>query len=223
MPENLLVGKPIKKRDLVLLAFGLLVRKLPNKKKMKKLLYLSALLLAAACGEQQQEDSAPDVSAELADSIEIQTNRAVSLLPEAEEEVSQWLAYATAKNEIEAMKTATGFEIMENAGPMVQIMESLQGSLPDSLKVPAVEARTNVLYTKSRILLQNSSKKTKDPKEIFGAAHDLIVEFDNFKIQLNELFLKTPQDFEVELDREFRESQNGDSLPPPPARPAPLE
>ena len=140
--------------------------------------------------------------------IEVETNRTVTLLPEAQAAVSEWLAYATAQNEIEAMKGATGTEIVQSSEPLVQIMENLYTTLPDTLQVTAVLARTNVLQTKAQVLHQLANRKNKNASEVFKAANDVITEFNNFKLQLNELFLKTPEDFELELDREFEETRD---------------
>lgn len=177
----------------------------------KNLLFILGTILCLGCsGNSQQETPAQDPEG-FSELIEVQTNRSVTLMPAAQQEISQWLAYATAQNEIEGMKSATGKQIMENSQPLVQIMESLENTLPDTLKVVPVQSRTTVLLTKARVLHQLSSKKEKNTEEIFKAANDLIIEFDNFKLQLNERFLKSPQEFELELDREFEESRNRDT------------
>ena len=144
----------------------------------------------------------------LSDTLEVQTNRRVSLLPEAQEKVSSWLEYATAHNQVEDLKSATGRDLVSNSQPVVQIMEALSSSLPDSLQQVPVRARISVLVTKANVLHQVATKKDVKAQEVFNAANDIILEFDNFKLQLNELFLKTPADFEIELDRQFEESQD---------------
>lgn len=147
-------------------------------------------------------------SISLSDTLEVQTNRRVSLLPEAQEMVSDWLEYATAYNQVEDLKTATGRALISNSQPVLQIMEALNTSIPDSLQETPVLARTSVLLTKANVLHQASTKKDIMPREVFDAANDIILEFDNFKLQLNELFLKTPADFELELDRQFEERRD---------------
>ena len=177
-------------------------------------IFISCLI---ACEEKdvQSEDTSTDDTLKFSQTIEVETNRTVTLLPEAQEAVSEWLAYATAQNEVETMKEATGTEVIQSSEPLVQIMENLYTTLPDTLQVTAVLARTNVLHTKAQILHQLANKKNKNVSEIFQAANEVITEFDNFKLQLNELFLQTPEDFELELDREFEESQ--DTIPYAPA------
>lgn len=182
------------------------------------------LLLAClvSCNEQQPVQQEPDPdSRSLSDTIELQTRRTVSLLPEAQEKVIDWLEYITAYNQVEDLKTATGRGLISSSQPVVQIMEALDTSLPDSLQATPVRARTIVLATKANVLRQVASKKDIRPTEVFEAANDIILEFDNFKLQLNELFLKTPADFEKELDKQFEASQDSLRLlrenPEPPA------
>lgn len=176
---------------------------------MKNLLIFFSILLLISCKEDTSKSAKPNTASKalFSEELEVTTNRRVNLLPEAREEVSEWLAYATAQNEIETLRNSTGNAILESSNSIMQIMESLNKSVPDTLQTPAVMARTNVLVTKAKILHQLSSKKEKDATEIFDVANDLIVEFDNFKLQLNELFLKTPTEFEQELDEEFEDLQ----------------
>lgn len=181
---------------------------------MKKIFFLLILISFSACKEERSKDNLnSDLEVSLNDSLIYRPTRIVSLLPEAGEKVETWLAYATAQNQVESLKNATVTEIIDYSGPMVQIMEALSNTLPDSLRVPAVKARINVLLTKANVLHQRSVKKKIQPAEILDSAEEIIIEFDNFKIQLNELFIKTPEDFESELDRIFESSQKQDTLP----------
>jgi hypothetical protein len=179
---------------------------------MRKFLLLFSLIALFSCAE-EQEAKVSEVQSErkFSDHLEHNSTRTVNLLPEARQVAGEWLAYATAKNEIQNLENSTGMDIMDASNNLVQIMENLRTTVPDTLRSTAVEARTNVLYTKAQVLHQLSNKKQKNPDEIFDVAGDLIVEFDNFKLQLNELFLKTPENFETELDQEFEESLEPDS------------
>ncbi len=191
---------------------------------MKKILFLFSALLLLACEEknQVQEASISESGPSFSDELQVATNRTVTLLPEARQQVIQWLAYATAQDAIQNLRDKTGAEIVGTSNSLMQIMENLRTTLPDTLQTPAIESRANVLMTKSKILHQLSTKKEKDAQEIFDVANNLIVEFDNFKLQLNELFLKTPGDFEQELDREFEEARNSDTLLENPSETIPL-
>lgn len=176
---------------------------------MNKILLLLCLVSLMACNDEQHpRETDPAETAGLSDTLVLATNRSVTLLPEAEEKVSDWLTFATAYNQVEDLKTATGRQLIAGSQPLVQIMENLANTLPDSLQQTAVMARTNVLKTKAHLLHQVSTKKEIKAEEVFSAANNVILEFDNFKIQLNELFLKTPEDFEIELDRQFEQNQD---------------
>lgn len=180
---------------------------------MRKIVLFLFLTSLNSCEDKQENTSATKVQSatSFSDTLEKDNTRTVTLMPEAREVAGEWLAYATAQNEIRNLENSTGYEIMDASNNLVQIMESLQQTIPVTLRSTAVEARINVLYTKANVLHQLSVKKQKNPDEIFEVAGDLIVEFDNFKLQLNELFLKTPENFEMELDREFDESLEPDS------------
>lgn len=167
-----------------------------------------ALLFLASCKEEPQETQVNPSDQELAETIDNAGQRTVNLTPQAMGVASQWLAFATAQNEIRDLRQATGHQIVTSSNPLAQIMESLNSTLPDTLKVVPVEVRTSVLLTKAKILQQRSSKKQLEAAEIFEAARDLINEFENFKLQLNERFLPSPSSFANELDRQFREAQD---------------
>lgn len=177
---------------------------------MKKIGIFLLLLFCTSCGEEQKNTpvSHEDSEFKLSDSIHVNTNQEVELLPSAREQVLQWLAYATAQNEIENLKVETGNKIVKNAKPLVQIMEELQNTLPDTLRDPTVEARINVLVNKAHVLFQYASRRHQEPKKIFEVSNELIEEFGNFKLQLNELFMKDLEDFESELDIQFKEARD---------------
>lgn len=169
---------------------------------------MAALLFLVSCKEEPKETLINPSDQELAKTIDSIAQRTVNLTPEAMGVVSQWLAFATAQNEIRDLRQATGHQIVTSSNPLSQIMESLKSTLPDTLKVVAVETRTTVLLTKAKVLQQRSNKRQLEADEIFGAARDLINEFENFKLQLNERFLPSPSSFADELDRQFRQARD---------------
>ena len=127
-------------------------------------------------------------------------NVEVVLLPETTAITADWLAYITAQSEIENFQTYTVNEVISNATPVAEIMESLKETVPPQFKTNAVQTRLAVLFTKAKVLERLSRKKNPNPEEIANTAEEIPVEFNNFKIQLNEIFLKTLEDFEAELD-----------------------
>lgn len=124
----------------------------------------------------------------------------VTLLPETTAITSDWLAYITAQSEIDNFRNYSINEVISNATPIAEIMESLKGTVPPEFKTNGVQTRLSVLYTKARVLERLSKKRNPNATEIGSVAQQIPVEFNNFKIQLNEIFLKTLEDFEAELD-----------------------
>ncbi len=175
---------------------------------MKNLLFLLIAVTLFSCrSEHDAEDSAGDVADSTAFQEEIKTeDRKLSLQPESRKFAMNWVEYITAQNEIEKIKGSTVEEVMNNSGAIAQIMQSLQTSLPDSLKSIPVQARLNVINTKAQLLNQYSGKQKPDPDVISKTASELYTEFNNLKLQMNEIFMKTLEDFENELE-EFEERE----------------
>lgn len=170
---------------------------------MKLLILILLPIFLAGCNSGDRNDnSSEEVEDTTAFSQGITVpNKEVVLLPEAREQVVTWVQYITAQNEIENLKSASLNQVIENARPLAQIMQSLKSSVPDSLQSTPVNARLNVLVTKSKVLEQLATRRNRDPQKIAETAEEIPVEFNNFKLQLNELFLKSLEDFESELDR----------------------
>ncbi|WP_373057678.1 hypothetical protein [Zunongwangia sp. H14] len=179
---------------------------------MKKTVLFLGILILFSCKEKDAETATDDEVDTTAFGKEIAvTTQQVQLVPEAREYAGQWIEYITAQNEIQKFQDASLRDVMENASPLAEIMHSLQTSLPHSLRTNAVEARLNVLTTKSRLLQFAASKRDPDPEEIKDISEEIPTEFNNLKIQLNEIFLKSLEDFEKELDvmeEENLEAQN---------------
>ncbi|SHF80190.1 hypothetical protein SAMN05444483_102428 [Salegentibacter echinorum] len=182
---------------------------------MKKLVF-SFVVLLYSCGEKSASD---EMSYSSLDSTTLSqpipsTREEVNLLPEAREQALEWLAYIAAQNEIDKLKGASLGETIESARPLAQIMESLRNTVPDSLDSKAVHARLSVILTKAKTLEQLAYRRKLDAEKITRTASEIPTEFNNFKIQLNELFLKTLEEFEAELDRfeVERDSIPADSL-----------
>lgn len=183
---------------------------------MKKILLLTGLVIFASCKQEQQSQ---EISSKTTDHSALEKNisvtgEQVNLMPEAREQAAQWLAYITAQNEISNLRKSTVSEVIENAKPLVQIMQSLQNSVPEKLQTKAVEARINVLVTKSQVLQQLATQREINPEAIAKTAGEIPSDFNNFKLQLNEIYLKTLEDFEKELD-DLEKEEKKDSAKKP--------
>ncbi len=124
----------------------------------------------------------------------------VSLLPEAQNITNDWLAYLTAQSEIENFQSYTVKDVAQNATPIAEIMQSLRETAPRQMRTNAVTTRLSVLFTKAKVLEHQASMRKPDPLALKAAAEEIPVEFNNFKIQLNELYVKSIEDLEEELD-----------------------
>lgn len=183
---------------------------------MKIFSILLFFLVLASCDQQGNNDQASTAEEEIDTTIYQRTlqvpDEEVVLLPEAREITRNWLAYLTAQSEIENFGTYTVNDVISNATPIAEIMDNLIQSVPDSLKTNSIQTRVSVLYTKSKVLEHMAKRRSDRPEAIKATAEELPVDFNNFKIQINELFLKTLEDFEKELD-EFQPDEDTLSLP----------
>lgn len=183
--------------------------------KLKNICWIILILLLTGCNQNkdvksQGPQNKKDTTA-FNQKLEI-TNQQVPLQPKASKITSEWLAYITAQSEIENFKTYTVNDVISNARPIAEIMKNLKETIPDSLKATAVEARLSVLLTNAKILEQLSQQRNLDAKKIAATAREIPFQFNNLKIQLNELFLKTLEEFELELDK-YEDSTNTTNSP----------
>lgn len=181
---------------------------------MPKLLLIFILLSLFSC---KSETNAGEKSEVIVDTTAFQASVKIKdpglrLEAEAREYALNWVEFVTAQNEINRLKDLNINQIMNAAGEIAQIMESLKNSVPDSLAVVPVEARLNVVNTKAQLLRQYSLKRDPDPQEIRETAVELYEEFNNLKLQMNEIFLKSLEDFERELDEIEKAEREQDSL-----------
>ena len=175
---------------------------------MRKIALTIIALAAISCKNDPQTtsvDQIPEASPAFQQKIEMEDVE-VELLPDAKDEVIKWLEYITAQNEIDNLKGASLNRIIETSKPLSEIMQSLQNTMPKTLKAAPVDARVNVLVTKAKVLEQLSNRRKLDTNAITTTARQIPIEFNNFKLQINELYLKTLEDFEKELD-EFEQNE----------------
>lgn len=170
---------------------------------MRTLFYIILLLVTGSCND--NNEPAPVQSREAVDTTALEdpiavTNQEVILLPEAREITKDWLAYLTAQSEIENFENYTLNDVISNATPIAEIMSSLRQTMPEEFKTNPIQTRLSVLYTKAKVMEHLAKNRPGQIEQIRETAEELPVEFNNFKIQLNELFEKTLEDFEQELE-----------------------
>jgi hypothetical protein len=181
---------------------------------MNKLICIILFLALISCktekdAEGSSEDSVDTTAFQQKLKFEDQN---LALEPQAREYALNWAEYIIAQNEVNKLHNSTLNEVMNNAGAIAQIMQSLKNSVPDSLRGVAVEARLNVINTKAQLLKQYSARQDPDAENIRETTAELHQEFNNFKLQMNEVFLKTLEEFEKELDEFERMEREMDSL-----------
>lgn len=179
---------------------------------MRYWFFLFLVLTIISCKNQDNNnDNSQTARDTTAFAAKIKINeKPIALEPTAREFALEWVEFIAAQNEVDRLKNVSVEEVMDKSAAISQIMQSLQTSLPDSLKSVPVEARLNVVSTKAQLLDQYSHKRKPDPELISQTTIDLYDEFNNLKLQMNEIFRKTLEDFEKELD-EF-EKKERDSL-----------
>ena len=175
---------------------------------MKKFILLLSFVSILSCKSEQDAEAAAETAIDTTAfqaKLDIEKQQ-LNLRPEARDHALKWVEYITAQNEIEKLENSNVQEVMSDSRAIAQIMESLTNSIPDSLRSVAVEARLNVVNTKAQLLKQYSTRQEPDAEQVSETASELYQEFNNFKLQLNEIFLKSIEDFEKELD-EFEEME----------------
>lgn len=170
---------------------------------MRSILGILILLIIVSCKQNGNADN--DVASASKDTTSIDQklkipSQNIQLLPAARDFTSEWLGFITAQEEIRNFENYTVKDVISNAKPIVEIIKSMQESVPDTLKSIPVQARLTVLYTKAKVLEQLAARPEYKTKDIANTAESIPVEFNNLKIQINELFLKTLEDFDKELD-----------------------
>lgn len=146
--------------------------------------------------------------------VEIPGNKNVNLLPEAQNATVNWMAYLTTKNEIERFDNFTLQEVIDNSNNMLRSITEMKDSIPDQFQKTPIQARLNVLLTKAHLLHDEANKQQPTAENIQELSKELYVAFDNLEIQLNEVFLKSPEDFEFELDERIRKQDSLANLKP---------
>jgi hypothetical protein len=162
-----------------------------------------AILVFASCEDNTTVTETTAVvqdSIVLAQKVKASKTIQVTLQSEPKEFVANWLAYITAQDEIANLETASLQNVVEKAVPLSKIMTELRSTIPEQLSSKAVMSRLIVIETKTKILEQLTKRQTLDSEKVLVIAKELPQDFENFKLQLNELFLKTPDQFEIELD-----------------------
>lgn len=169
---------------------------------MRLILPVIFLIILSSCDQKQNIDTRQETVVD-SSALYAKINnpeKEVVLLPATLEVTENWLAFLTAQSEIENFNNYTVKDVSSNSTPIAEIMQNLRETSPEQFQTHAVKTRLSVLYTKAKVLEFLSNKRNPDYVAIKSTAEELPVEFNNFKIQLNELFQETLEDLEEQLD-----------------------
>tara|TARA_B100001146_G_scaffold41624_1_gene35322 strand:- start:422 stop:1018 length:597 start_codon:yes stop_codon:yes gene_type:complete len=180
------------------------------------ILSLSALLTIGliACEEKkQQTDNEADTFQEknaknFSKQVNLPNKREVKLVSDATNASANWMAFTTAKNEIERINNFTLQEVVNNSNNLFRSIQELQDSIPKQFQEIPIKARLNVLLTKAHLLEAEANKQRPTAGKIDTLSFELYNEFENLKIQLNEVFLKSVDDLDFELDERIRKQDS---------------
>ncbi len=185
--------------------------------------FLLGVFLISCGNSEEQSNSESDTFQEknaktFSQKVDLSKVREVKLLREANDASVNWMAFTTARNEINRMPDFTLQEVVNNSNNIFRSIQELQDSIPTDFQEVPIQARLNVLLTKAYLLEGEANKQPPSAKNIDSLSAELYKEFGNLKIQLNEVFLKSVEDFEFELDERIRKQDSlaqlkKDSLP----------
>lgn len=186
-------------------------------KKLKNLvfnpLFFISIILLVGCNEDEKQKKALESfqekkAAQLKESVKIAEIKNVSLSAEARDSVSQWPEFLTFENEIADIKNSSIQVIVNSSNNLKETSAGLISTIPPIFREIPIKARINVLYTKASILVQETSKTNFDNDLITEKVKELMISFQNLKTQLNEVFLKTLEEFEQEIEKRIQQQDS---------------
>jgi hypothetical protein len=166
---------------------------------MKKYCYylrlISFVFVLASCGEKNNtiDNNALNEALEEEKKQPLQfTKNTVDLSASAKAITDEWAFYVAMEGEISRMKEYNIQDAMTNSFTILQAADTLQKTAPKRFRQTPIQSRAKVLHAKASILYQLSEKQIPDVEKIKKTAEEIPVDFYNLTIQLNEVFLETP-------------------------------
>jgi len=193
-----------------------------NYHKISLILLITALfsVITISCKD-GEETTEPQVSYldknadELSKKIDLQGSPTVELSATTQEAISNWNEYLSAQSEIEKIKNSSLQNFINNADIIDDAVVKIIDSIPETFNNRAVKSRLNVLNTKIKVMKQDLDRPNLNKEMINNDATAVYNAFQDFKIQLNEVFL--PQVSELNFDIDARQDsiqrENEQKLP----------
>jgi len=132
--------------------------------------------------------------------LKTDTIQLTKLSPESKNITREWMGYIALNSEIERFDDYSLQDLVNNSETILNVTDTLQQSIPEKLQTKALQARIRTLYTHARLLEENAKRNTPNAEEVKVLGAKLKRDFDNFNIQINEVFIQQQDSLET-LDR----------------------
>jgi len=138
----------------------------------------------------------------------------LTLTPEAQKFTKEWVLYTNLSKAIDSLRQPTVATIRSRAASLTalftaqeQAEDAAVSSTPDTLDIPAINARLLVVETRVRLLKNLTSKTNVDTLSLRQELDGLHNAYQELNLQLNERFSKS-------IDQLLQEAQNTDTSAP---------
>ena len=138
-----------------------------------------------------QEEKAREDSLKIA--LNLKPYQTTTLNPQADSLVKSWPMYEELEIEVNRLENYTLQDVISNISTLHSVVDSLQQTIPEAVDTFPVTSRVNVLNTKAKHLMLLSEKQRPKLRDIKKMAEEYPFEFNNLKIQLNEVFIELPE------------------------------
>jgi hypothetical protein len=174
--------------------------------KNKSALHIVSVLIffavAVSCSNQEKGNKADkfdsETSDELEEKIKLDTIQLVKLSDETKKAIEDWNKYIALNSEIERFENYTVLDVINNAGAIGNVVDSLNFTVPKVFDTKAVKARIVTIQTHTMLLDENSKRVEPNPTEIKDLSAKIKLDFNNLNIQLNEVFIIEDNSFQID-------------------------
>lgn len=154
---------------------------------------LGILSLAISCGDPQKEESKSkkeiEEQSQFQKKINLDSIRSVQLTEKAQKETDEWMMYIALNSEVKRFDNYTLLDVVNNSETIEKVVDSLSITVPKQFDTKAINARVVTLKTHANLLKENSDRIEPKASEIKDLSAKLKIDFNNLKIQLNEVFI----------------------------------
>ncbi len=168
------------------------------------LLLLSIILVGCHSSDKKKDEDIiynQKLSKSLSKPLNLEQVSRSHLIPQAKEDLSNWSDFLTLQVEMEKFQHYSLRDLMDAESTVLKSVEKVKDSLPEQFKTTPIEARLNVLYTRSKMLNQYLKYQKNDTLELQKMGAGIYEAYENLEIQLNEVYLQDFSDFDFDIDR----------------------